>query len=183
MRATGTIVLLNGASSSGKSSLARALQQAADRPWFWVTTDHFWPMMPPAFDPADELPLRVATGEAFIQSLLALSRAGWNVVADAVVIHPAFRALCAEHLAGAPAHLVGVHCAPEELDRRERSRGDRPAGQARSQLDRVHAGLVYDLEVDTTSASPEECAGAIIRYLAEPGPPRAFRPLIEARSP
>jgi chloramphenicol 3-O-phosphotransferase len=31
-RAGGTIVLLNGASSSGNISLARALQEAAERP-------------------------------------------------------------------------------------------------------------------------------------------------------
>jgi chloramphenicol 3-O phosphotransferase len=177
----GRIVVLNGASSSGKTSIAQAMRTLAERPWFWVTTDHFWPMMPPRFDPSDEVPLRRAASEAFLRSLLAISGAGWDVVADAVIIHPAFRAFCGELLAEAPAHLVGVRCRLDELERRERARGDRGTGLARSQLDRVHAGVSYDFEVDTSEATPEECAAAIRSYLEEARAPTAFRQLRDAQ--
>lgn len=38
---SGKIILLNGASSSGKSTLARGLQGRLDRPFWHVSIDHF----------------------------------------------------------------------------------------------------------------------------------------------
>ena len=40
----------------------------------------------------------------------------------------------------------------------------------------MHDPGIYDLEVDTSTASPEACAAAIVRRLAE-GPPVAFAAL------
>jgi chloramphenicol 3-O phosphotransferase len=57
--------------------------------------------------------------------------------------------------------LVGVHARLETLEAREKARGDRLIGLARWQFDRVHNGMVYDLEIDTDHASPAECALAI----------------------
>ncbi|HTI83134.1 MAG TPA: chloramphenicol phosphotransferase, partial [Acetobacteraceae bacterium] len=42
-----------------------------------------------------------------------------------------------------------------------RSRGDRARGLARWQYDRVHRGMTYDLEIDTTSTTPLENAQKI----------------------
>ncbi len=42
----GTIVLLNGASSSGKTTLGRALQRALDEPFLYFEVDDFGPMLP-----------------------------------------------------------------------------------------------------------------------------------------
>ena len=44
----------------------------------------------------------------------------------------------------------------------------------------VHDPGLYDLEVDTSSASPEACAAAIARRLDE-GPPVAFAELAQRR--
>ena len=43
--------------------------------------------------------------------------------------------------------------------------------------ERVHRPGIYDLEVDTSLLSPEECAAAIRRRLDDPAPPTAFRQL------
>jgi chloramphenicol 3-O phosphotransferase len=56
---------------------------------------------------------------------------------------------------------VQLFCTLEELERRERQRGDRRQGLARSQFDRVYAFDGYDLQVDSTSRTPEECAQLI----------------------
>jgi chloramphenicol 3-O-phosphotransferase len=48
--------------------------------------------------------------------------------------------------------LVEVRCSKVELDRRERVRGDRPVGLARSQA-AVYAHGEFDIVVDTTSTS------------------------------
>jgi chloramphenicol 3-O phosphotransferase len=178
----GTIVVLAGASSSGKTSLAHKLQSLSERHWLWVTTDHFWPMLPPRFDPLDEVRLRSALSRAFLLSLLELSGAGWDVVADAVVLHPVFRSLCSGLLADAPAHLVAVRCSLEELERRELARGDRSVGLARSQVEQGVDNGEFDLAVDTTAASPEACARTVLDYLSRAPEPTAFRRM-RARAP
>ena len=62
----------------------------------------------------------------------------------------------------APFHTlyVGVHCSLDELERRERGRTNR-LGLSRWSFHRVHAGVEYDLVVDTTTATPLECAQRI----------------------
>jgi chloramphenicol 3-O phosphotransferase len=56
---------------------------------------------------------------------------------------------------------VGLFAPLEVLEARERERGDRELGLARWQYDRVHQGVVYDLELDTAVATPLENAGNI----------------------
>ena len=60
--------------------------------------------------------------------------------------------------------LVEVRCSQEELDRRERDRGERPVGLARSQM-MVYAYGDCDIAVDTTSTGPDECAITIVKAL------------------
>ena len=56
---------------------------------------------------------------------------------------------------------VGVYAPLDVLEARERQRGDRLIGLARWQYDRVHEGMNYDLEIDTSIATPMECAKLI----------------------
>ncbi|MGW4466286.1 phosphotransferase-like protein [Micromonospora sp. NPDC004704] len=57
--------------------------------------------------------------------------------------------------------------------RRERCRGDRPVGLARSQS-RVYAHGEFDIAVDTTSTGPDACATAIAEALGALPSPKAF---------
>ena len=43
----------------------------------------------------------------------------------------------------------------------------------------VHTPGIYDLEVDTSVLSPEECAATIRRHLDDGRPPSAFRQLAD----
>jgi len=70
--------------------------------------------------------------------------------------------------------FVGVHCQLDELARREQARGDRPAGLAEHQFDLVHSHGDYDLECDTSAASPRECAQQIKEFLPLRPTPTAF---------
>ena len=60
----------------------------------------------------------------------------------------------AKLLAAFEVFRVGVFAPLDILEARERQRGDRLIGLARWQFDRVHKDMKYDLEVDTSSASP-----------------------------
>lgn len=177
-----TVIVLNGTSSAGKSSLARALQQAAAGNFLHVQMDTFLSMQPPrlnnhpdafVFRPvegADPPEIAIETGP-FCQQLLdgmrrsvkALADAGLDLVVDDVWLQGneqyAYEMLLREHTV----HFVGVHASLEACEAREQARGDRDLGQARWQHSRVHANARYDLEVDNTAASPEMTAEVIAK--------------------
>jgi chloramphenicol 3-O phosphotransferase len=62
---------------------------------------------------------------------------------------------------------VGVRCDPAVAAERERGRGDRVPGMATLQAQMAHAGMEYDIEVDTTETSALECARRIARLVVD----------------
>lgn len=179
----GQIIFLNGASSSGKSSIAEQLLQVLDAPYFHLSVDAFNAMR------AKERTRQLSSPElhqmlrrtraGFHRAVAGMARAGNNLVVDYVLSEPWRLKDCLTVLAGLDVVLVGVHCSAAELARRERARGDRELGQAAARLERVHAHGLYDLECDTTSASPVACALRIREFLAERSRPGAFDQLRE----
>ena len=89
-----------------------------------------------------------------------MAEQGNNLIVDDVLLGPA-SADYARLLSPFEVCRVGVFASLDILEARERQRGDRLIGLARWQYDRVHQGMVYDLEVDTGSASPMQCADLI----------------------
>jgi chloramphenicol 3-O phosphotransferase len=184
----GTIILLNGTSSSGKSSIVRALQDVLDEPFLDAGIDKFIWMLPrryldrPLWD--EVLGLATEAGpvghrlmSGMHQTIATLSRAGNNVVAEHVLVEPLWLEECARLFSDLPALFVGVRCPLAVLEQREAARKDRTLGQARAQFPLVHAHGVYDLEVDTSACSAEDCALQIKRRLEDGRPPEAFRRL------
>lgn len=184
----GTIIVLNGTSSSGKTSLVRALQELLDEPFLDAGLDRFLWMLPsrylrpPLWD--EVLGRATEAGPAGHQlvsgmhhTIASLSRAGCNVIADHVLVEPRWLQECAALLSDLPAYLVGVHCPLAILEERERQRKDRTLGQARAQFGRVHAHGLYDVEVDTSLLSPEACALRIRARLEDGTGPVAFKRL------
>jgi chloramphenicol 3-O phosphotransferase len=95
-------------------------------------------------------------------------------VIDDVWLVPDRPAGLQDALSAANTIWVGVHCPLAIVEQRERARGDRPVGAARGDRPvgaaRGHHGLVhtfkkYDMTVDTSVASPRECAEAILAVL------------------
>lgn len=186
----GTILLINGASSSGKTSLLRTLQDTLEEPFLEAGLDKIIWMMPerylerPLWD--DILGLFDHSGEtghkmafALHRMILSLATSGFSVVADHVLVEPSWVEDCARLYAGLPAYFIGVQCPLEVLEEREKSRRNRTLGQARAQHALVHAHGCYDLEVDTSRHTPQECAQQIKDFLASGQPPTAFRWLQE----
>ena len=95
-----------------------------------------------------------------------MARAGAGVIIDDVFLDGAVsQQRTSEYLEGLEVLWVGVHCAPDVAAARERARGDRPAGMAAGQAVAVHRGVVYDLVVDSSTSSPEECARLIVTQM------------------
>jgi chloramphenicol 3-O phosphotransferase len=61
---------------------------------------------------------------------------------------------------------AGVRCDPLVAADREAARPERIQGMARTQAVSVHAGVVYNVEVDTTSCSAVTCAHRIAEAVA-----------------
>jgi chloramphenicol 3-O phosphotransferase len=184
----GKIIILNGTSSSGKTSIVRALQDRLTEPYLEAGLDKFIWMLPrryldrPLWD--DVLGLAVTAGAAghwlvagMHRTMAALSETGIHLIADHVLVEPAWLEDCARLFSDPPALLVGVRCPLEVLEEREQARKDRTLGQARAQFGAVHAHGVYDVEVDTSVSTPEECAEQILAWMEKGEMPSALRRL------
>lgn len=184
----GKIIILNGTSSSGKTSILHALQDIMDEPYLDAGIDKFIWMLPgrylerPLWDNVLGLASTAGeTGHRLVHSMHmaidTLSRSGWNVVADHVLVEESWLAECVSMFADLPAYLVGIRCPLEVLVERERSRKNRTLGQAALQFPMVHRHGVYDLEVDTSLMSVEQCALAIKARVESTAPPMALKTL------
>jgi chloramphenicol 3-O phosphotransferase len=168
----GTVVVLNGTSSAGKTGIARELQTLLDEPSFSLGIDYFFGML--QLRHWAEADARVVSGMHHCTATLA--SLGNNVILDSVAFGERL-AECVTVLHTLPVLFVGVRCPLHIAQQRELARGDRTPGQAANQIHLVHAHGVYDLEVDTSVLSSLECAHLIKRRL-ETGPqPTAFRQL------
>jgi chloramphenicol 3-O phosphotransferase len=215
----GNIVLLNGTSSAGKTSIARALQAIMETPYLHMGIDHFLSSVPPTSTKVTEVDGQVTTdffqvvyqgrtkeniaaverGEAkypdgvltgvligpgglkllagMYRSIAALAVAGIDVIVDDVIHDRRVLMAAVEALHDAPVLFVGLRLPRELAKRRERERGDRGPGGALAFYDLVHMHGVYDLELDTATASPQECAQRIKDALETDHPHNAFRHL------
>jgi len=184
----GTIIFLNGTTSAGKSSILRILQQTLAAPYLDAGIDKFIFMLPPHYldfplwndvlghaSYAGEMGHRLFSG--MHHAIAALARAGNNIVADHVLVEPAWVRECAELFADFPAYLIGIRCPLDVTEAREKLRGDRTLGQARKQYPLVHQHGLYDFEVDTFQHTSAECAAQIQAYVEGGATPRAFKAL------
>jgi chloramphenicol 3-O phosphotransferase len=189
----GTIIILNGTSSSGKTSIVHALQEILEEPYLDAGIDKFIWMLPgryldrPLWDEVLGRATRAGpVGHSLMagmhQAIVALSRAGNNVIADHVLVEPGWLRECITLFSELPAFFVGVRCPLQVLEQREKERRNRTWGQAKAQFGVVHAHELYDVEVDTSISSPEECARQIKARIESGRPPGAFKRLKQART-
>lgn len=182
-----TIIFLNGTSSSGKTSLLKTLQNQLQEPYLDMGIDKFIWMLPsrylnrPLWD--DVLGKAHQSGllglvlfSGMHHAIAASAQRGNNVLADHVFVEKAWADECAQLFAKMNAYLIGVKCPLEILEQREIDRKDRTLGQARAQYDVIHKYVTYDLEVDTSLLSAEECAEKVIERLKSA--PVAFKMLL-----
>ena len=220
--AKGKIILLNGTSSSGKTSIAKELQRISDEPYLQLGIDNFINLLPKRYfgiEPADNEPayegfkwilpvgetmkarikgfissptssvtqmideykraieelglsdsimqkgVKIETGSVFKQlisgmhhSIVSLASSGNNVIFDHVLLEREWLIECVHLLSDFQILFVGVRCPIEVTEKREQERGNRFFGQARGHFDSVHFHQLYDLEVDTSILTPQDCA-------------------------
>jgi chloramphenicol 3-O phosphotransferase len=168
------VIVLNGGSSAGKSSIARALQDVLPGLWLTFGTDVLAEALPGrGTDPRSGLVLEPdgtvtvkpefrAIEEIWYKGLAVMASHGAFLILDEVLLaggagQERLRGL----LGGLDVLWAGVHCDPLVAASREVDRSDRVPGMAMTQAVAVHAGVVYGVEVDTTDCSAIACARRI----------------------
>jgi len=180
----GHVIFLNGTSSSGKTTIARALQEKLTEPYMYVSIDNYFHMYPERFLlPASRAQAMVlerlvpAVVSGLHRSVAALAQAGNNVLVDHLLQDDGSLEECVENWAGLDVLFVGVKCPLKIAEQREKKRGDRTIGAARSQFERVHAHDLYDLEIDTSRLNVNECVTKIIELVNDKPKESAFQEL------
>ena len=200
----GKIIFLNGSSSAGKTTIAIMLQQVLDEPFQHMALDQFRDGMPgryrglnspegtPGAQGLNVVPVQQegervtqirfgSHGEQVLRGMrravAAFAREGNNVIVDDLLFKPDYLRDYADALADLDAWLIGVRCSLDVVNQRETLRSGRFPGTATSHFHEVHAhGCAYDLEVDTSHATPRACAELIAERLKTP--PEALKTLL-----
>jgi chloramphenicol 3-O phosphotransferase len=170
------VIVLNGGSSSGKSSIAVCLQKRLAGTWLTLGIDDLIRALSHGptdttaggsmeFRPDGSIRVSPAFRRAeasWYQGLAAIARAGTRVIVDEVFLDGGdSQARLQQALEEITVAWVGVRCEPATAEARELSRPDRMKGLARDQAERVHEGVRYDITVDTTDTPAAACATLI----------------------
>lgn len=188
------IIFLNGCGSSGKTSIAKAIQHESPDLWLTFGIDTFIDMIPFA---RQEPYLKFISGQNehgptmhvesgpegvrlfnfMPQFAEMLAGAGNNFIIDEVLFDEHALKAYVKHLKDHTVYYIGVFCDLEKMQEREVLRADRCIGLSNDQIDRVHKGLLnsYDFKVDTTAISPFDAARLILKFVDDNPGPKAFQ--------
>ena len=187
------IIFLNGCGSSGKTSLAKALQQESKDLWLTFGVDTFIEMMPVGKQeaylkfipgqnergPTMQVDSQPEGSKLFsvipkLAEMLALQ--GHNLIIDEVLLEESALEAYVQTLKEQTVYYIGVFCDLQVMQEREILRRDRWLGLSNDQLERVHQGKLesYDFKVNTTTLSPFEAARLILKFIQETPVPKAF---------
>ena|GEM_PF-425431 len=185
----GKIIILNGVTSAGKTTLAKSLQASLTEPFYLLSYDAFCEMSPRKYQEINPRQTNQKIKTGFHHVIQLFSDMGINVIVDHVVLegkgertnHTKLYDLeeCVWLLHAYDVVFVHVTCPLEELRRREIKRGDRVHGTAEYQLSRINPKDTYDITVDTMNESIESCVERIITILERTEKHTAFQRIWE----
>ena len=201
-----TIIFLNGTSSSGKTTLAKELQEQLDQPYLHLALDQFRDSLPDKFrglnSPreapgarglnvvpsvnADSYTTSIVFGDTgkimlkgMRKAMAAMAAVGNNIIVDDIILETNFLNEYLRIFQKLEVYFVGVRCPIEIVNERESNRPGRFPGTAASHLVICHEHDIYDIEVNTAAHSPKECASLILKRMQIP--PTAFAELRRLR--
>lgn len=108
------------------------------------------------------------------RSFAAFANEGNNLVVDYISYNESMLCDLVEVLQGYKVYYISLKASLEDLEIKEKQRGTTPPGQARAQYDFIYKPDIYDLELKAYSASPEELALQVKRFVETNPEPQAF---------
>ena len=166
----GHIIFLNGITSAGKTSIAKAIQESHEE-FYIVSNDMFQNMI-------SSKRLRENYFKYLSEAIIMMyhtakmfSDMGKNVLIDGMLIEfediqPHYQQML-EILKGNPLDIVEVYCPLELCRKRNVIRGDRYEKQSDEQNELMAKNIKYTLKVDTSLHSPAECADVIVKTISK----------------
>jgi chloramphenicol 3-O phosphotransferase len=147
---SGKILIINGTSSSGKTTFAKALRPALGEPFCYYASDQladggFRSRIESAEEPSE----RQRFFDGFHLSIAAFAHAGNNLIVEHIVEEQSWADDLGALLRPFDVFWIGLHAPWEELMRRERERKDRTIGEACFHL-KTHLYTHYDIEIQST---------------------------------
>ncbi len=162
----GKLIIINGPSSAGKSTLTLATIQQFDIPFMRFSFDLFLdnqvlPMSQIKNDVFDWTDIRPNVFSGVRKCVPALLGAGNNVIFDHIIESQEEMDELVILLNEFNVFFVGLHCSLEELERRELARGNRRVGDAKKDLETVHTFGQYDFELNSEDDLQENATALI----------------------
>ena len=167
---SGRIIVLNGTSSSGKTTLARSLRAALEPSFHYYASDQLASAGFRPLDSRSRLEWREAFFSGFHRSIAAFAEAGLNLLVEHIVEEQSWAHELTQLLEPFDVFWVGVTAPFNEIERREKVRGDRQIGEAREHL-KTHVFCEYDIQVDTTESLEKNVDAIVKRMSHESGCP------------
>jgi len=163
--------IFNGTSSSGKTTLAKALLDRLDNSYTYLSLDNhirsalesYENHYPKIFENEKVfsviIPNLVLTFHDIIHAFLINDQ---KVIVDHVLQENEWKDDLLSKIKQYKVCKIGLHCSVEELEKRERYREDRKIGLAAYQFNKVHENMKYDIELNTEENNVEECINEIL---------------------
>lgn len=160
-------IVLNGASSAGKTSIAKSIQHQSPTPVLHAELDTFLGMIDWSAITTLEKKKECFRHcvDNFHASLAILATRPYMLVVDQVFEQHEWFEACKNSLQNRKTYFIGIHCPLDVLETRELLRGDRRIGIAKGQFNNIHLGKQYELELDSSVATPDECASTILQFV------------------
>jgi chloramphenicol 3-O phosphotransferase len=192
----GTVIILNGPSASGKSSIQKAFQPMM-MPDLWIkhgidslfdgslpdiTLDNlaYWQSknsirwVETTKDKDQNNVITLFVGEqgdkvayGMNSAIAAYAQNGNNIIVDYIAYKKEWIDDLRQKLKDIKTYFVKVNIPLEILEQREKIRDTSPSGHARSHYDIVHCDIKYDLDVESSKQKPEEIAQQIKEFITK----------------
>jgi len=204
-----TIIFMIGTPSSGKTSIAKALQKQLDQPYLYAPTDTFVNMLPSSYIELEsqhkqgiyyvrdtsqaELRTYVKLGPiaqklttGIIRAIAGLASADLNIICEGVIWEKAIIQEAACGWKDFRVFFIHINPSLELIEQRESQRkdwfggGERVKGHVRGAYETIQTfGNIYDLVIDTTDMTAAQGAEKIIAFMQANLKPVAFKKLAQ----
>ena len=155
------LILLNGPSSSGKSTLSRAIKTKLGG-FEVVSIDDFMKISTEETIYEDDV---FEISGDLCEAVLDMIKTAHGVIIDHVITSERIYTQLREMLKGYPLFTVHVECPLEVLIAREEARHNRCIGSAEASYTYLYPKNGYDLAVNTHSMTSQECAERILEAI------------------
>ena len=166
----GKIIILNGVSCVGKTTLAKTIQTLADDLIYRISIDDYFRMIPANKIYSDNGD-NIRNAISFMHnSICFLAENKFNVIVDMIYLQKdgdeSIIDECRRLFKDYDVVMVKLSCMSQELKSRASQRLDRDFNYIQRQIAMQFPDSAYDIVLDTYKYCPEECAMNVLNFIS-----------------